>query len=148
MAETTGDAPGAVDLDALAETMRGWRQHLHRNPEFGFEEVETARFVAERLREFGIDEIETGGDPAAWDAGTMAEDFAGEAMHYRAFWYTLRDRGPILMGIGIHGQNLLIDRKAGLVLARHSSHPMPLDTMGETRLLSLFQRIRDALSHN
>ena len=40
--------------------MRGWRHHLHRNPEFGFEEVETARFVVERLREFGIEDIETG----------------------------------------------------------------------------------------
>ncbi|KUF11687.1 amidohydrolase [Pseudoponticoccus marisrubri] len=40
--------------------MRDWRRHLHRHPEFGFEEQETARFVVERLRAFGIDEIETG----------------------------------------------------------------------------------------
>ena len=40
--------------------MRDWRRHLHQNPEFGFEEEETARFVVERLREFGIDDIETG----------------------------------------------------------------------------------------
>ena len=44
----------------LAETMRQWRHHLHQNPEFGFEEEETAGFVVERLREFGIDDIETG----------------------------------------------------------------------------------------
>jgi len=44
----------------LADSMRDWRHHLHRNPEFGFEEVETARFVVERLREFGIEDIETG----------------------------------------------------------------------------------------
>ena len=50
----------ALDLTELAESMRVWRQHLHRNPEFGFEEVETARFVVERLREFGIEDIETG----------------------------------------------------------------------------------------
>jgi hippurate hydrolase len=31
-----------------------WRRHLHAHPEIGFEEVETARFVAERLRETGI----------------------------------------------------------------------------------------------
>jgi len=47
----------SADLDTQ---MRGWRRHLHANPEFGFEEVETARFVVERLREFGITEIETG----------------------------------------------------------------------------------------
>lgn len=44
----------------LAPHLREWRQHLHRNPEFGFEETETARFVSERLRAFGIDDIETG----------------------------------------------------------------------------------------
>ena len=40
--------------------MRDWRHHFHRNPEFGFEETETAHFVAQRLREFGIEDIETG----------------------------------------------------------------------------------------
>ncbi|WP_338547808.1 M20 aminoacylase family protein [Roseovarius phycicola] len=44
----------------LAEPMREWRRHLHENPEFGFEEEETARFVVARLREFGFDDIETG----------------------------------------------------------------------------------------
>ena len=43
----------------LIDSMRGWRQHLHQHPEFGFEETETARFVEERLREFGIKKIET-----------------------------------------------------------------------------------------
>jgi hippurate hydrolase len=31
-----------------------WRRHLHTHPEIGFEEVETARFVAERLTQAGI----------------------------------------------------------------------------------------------
>jgi amidohydrolase len=31
-----------------------WRRHLHRNPELGNREVETARFVAERLRALGL----------------------------------------------------------------------------------------------
>lgn len=46
--------------DDLVESMREWRRHLHQNPEFGFEEVETAQFVVERLRDFGIEDIETG----------------------------------------------------------------------------------------
>lgn len=37
-----------------------WRRHLHQNPEFGFEEEATARFVVDRLRAFGIEDIETG----------------------------------------------------------------------------------------
>ncbi len=44
----------------LTEAMRQWRHHLHKNPEFGFQEEDTARFVVERLREFGIEDIETG----------------------------------------------------------------------------------------
>ncbi len=43
----------------LDETMRQWRQHLHRNPEFGFEEEDSVCFVTQRLREIGIEEIET-----------------------------------------------------------------------------------------
>ncbi|MEM9602294.1 MAG: amidohydrolase [Pseudomonadota bacterium] len=40
--------------------MRTWRRHLHQHPEFGFEEVGTAQFVVDRLREFGFTDIETG----------------------------------------------------------------------------------------
>lgn len=35
------------------------RRHFHEHPELGFEEVETARVVAERLRSFGFDEVQT-----------------------------------------------------------------------------------------
>lgn len=45
---------------SLDEDLRAWRQHLHQNPEFGFEEVATANFVVDRLREFGFTDIETG----------------------------------------------------------------------------------------
>lgn len=41
----------------LESEMRSWRQHLHQHPEFGFEEAETARFVADKLRSFGITDI-------------------------------------------------------------------------------------------
>jgi amidohydrolase len=36
------------------------RRHFHEHPELGFEEVETARIVAERLRSFGFDDVQTG----------------------------------------------------------------------------------------
>ncbi|MDF1728545.1 MAG: amidohydrolase, partial [Sulfitobacter sp.] len=47
----------------FAETqaeIAAWRRHLHAHPELGFEEHETARFVAEKLRSFGITDITTG----------------------------------------------------------------------------------------
>ena len=92
-----------------------------------------------------VDEIQLNGDPQAWAGGSMAEDFPDEPMHYRAKWYVLRDRGPILMCLGIHGQNLFVDRAKGLVMARHSSMDSPMDTSGERRALKVFQAIREAL---
>jgi amidohydrolase len=44
----------------LHAEMTTWRRHLHRHPEFGFEEMETAAFVAEKLNEFGFKEVEQG----------------------------------------------------------------------------------------
>ncbi len=45
-------------IDARAEQIAAdvisWRRHLHQYPELSNREVETARFVAERLREFGL----------------------------------------------------------------------------------------------
>jgi hippurate hydrolase len=40
--------------------LRDWRRHLHANPEFGFEEIQTSKFVVSKLREFGITEIAEG----------------------------------------------------------------------------------------
>jgi hippurate hydrolase len=43
-----------VDLGADAvSAMQAWRRAIHRNPELGFEERETSRLVADRLREWG-----------------------------------------------------------------------------------------------
>ncbi|MDX8350484.1 amidohydrolase [Cognatiyoonia sp. IB215446] len=49
-----------ADKEQLKQMMVKWRRHLHRNPEFGFEEFETASFVASRLREFGFEDVVTG----------------------------------------------------------------------------------------
>lgn len=49
--------------DAIDEIMPGMiadRRHLHENPELGFEEVRTAAFVADRLRDLGVEDIRTG----------------------------------------------------------------------------------------
>jgi amidohydrolase len=51
-------SPVAARLDAAIsanrEALLEWRRHLHRNPELGNAEVETASFVAETLRSFGL----------------------------------------------------------------------------------------------
>ncbi len=44
----------------LQDEVTGWRRHLHQNPELQFDVVQTARFVAEKLRLFGCDEVAEG----------------------------------------------------------------------------------------
>ncbi len=52
-------SPVAARIDAALTANRQklveWRRHLHQNPELGNREVETAKFVAERLRAFGLE---------------------------------------------------------------------------------------------
>ncbi|MFK7944387.1 MAG: serine hydrolase domain-containing protein [Paracoccaceae bacterium] len=89
-----------------------------------------------------IKSIAHDGDTAAWDAGSMAPDFPGISMHYRGFWYVLRDRGPTLMCVGIHGQNLLVDLSSGLVMAKFASNPMPMNPDHKQMTLALFEALR------
>jgi amidohydrolase len=71
------------EQDALESDVARWRRHLHQHPEFGFEERNTALFVAEKLREFGIEEIEQGiggtGIVATLRAGTGNRSIAFRA---------------------------------------------------------------------
>lgn len=45
----------------MKEQLISWRRHLHTMPESAFEEVETAKFIAEKLREMGIEVVENVG---------------------------------------------------------------------------------------
>ncbi|TIX61550.1 MAG: amidohydrolase, partial [Mesorhizobium sp.] len=47
-------------IAALTPEVIAWRHHIHSNPELGFDENETARFIAEKLRAFGFDEVHEG----------------------------------------------------------------------------------------
>jgi amidohydrolase len=40
---------------AVEQDMLAWRRHLHQHPELSNREVETAKFVAEKLRSFGLE---------------------------------------------------------------------------------------------
>lgn len=82
-----------------------------------------------------IEDLYRNGDTQAWQAGDFAPFFPGLDMHYRSKWYVLRGETPILFGIGIHGQNLYVDPKNSVVIAKVSSRGMPLDT--DQELLAL-----------
>jgi amidohydrolase len=47
-------------VEGLVDEVTDWRRHLHETPELGYVEVETAAFVADKLREFGFDEVHEG----------------------------------------------------------------------------------------
>jgi amidohydrolase len=49
----------ASAVEAINPQLIEWRRHLHQNPELGFAEVQTAAYVAERLRGMGL-EVTTG----------------------------------------------------------------------------------------
>ncbi|MGB0412492.1 MAG: M20 aminoacylase family protein [Pikeienuella sp.] len=47
-------------IAVMADELTAWRRHLHENPELGYEEFETQKFVAGKLREFGMDVVHEG----------------------------------------------------------------------------------------
>ncbi len=53
----TGISEGIL---AQVDEVTSWRRHLHAHPETAFEEVNTARFIAEKLRSFGGIEVHEG----------------------------------------------------------------------------------------
>ena len=48
------------DIDEIMPGVIADRRHFHEHPELGFQEFETAKVVAERLRSLGVEEIKTG----------------------------------------------------------------------------------------
>ncbi|HEY8025982.1 MAG TPA: serine hydrolase, partial [Burkholderiaceae bacterium] len=83
-----------------------------------------------------IDDIADGGDHAAWASGEFAAAFQGAKMRYRNCWYVMdaqSDRQPqTLFAMGIHGQNLFVDRANRMVIAKFSSQAQALDVMAIT----------------
>lgn len=48
------------DIDEIMPGVITDRRHLHQHPELGFEEFETATFIAQRLASLGVEDIRTG----------------------------------------------------------------------------------------
>src|SRR6478672_11181333 len=48
------------DIDEILPGVVADRRHFHQHPELGFQEVETARIVAERLKALGVEDVKTG----------------------------------------------------------------------------------------
>lgn len=112
------------------------------------------RLLAEGGRRDGVEvvpeawiaDILENGDPAAWDAGDFVPYYPGRSLHYRAKWYVLRRAAPLLFGLGVNGQNLFVDRRAELVIAKLSSQALPMDAERIGLTLRLAEAIGAALT--
>jgi CubicO group peptidase (beta-lactamase class C family) len=74
-----------------------------------------------------IDDIADRGDREAWQQGEFAASFGGRNMSYRSGWYVINDEPKTLFAMGIHGQNLFVDRHNRIVIAKLSSQNAPID---------------------
>jgi hypothetical protein len=74
-----------------------------------------------------IDDVVAGGDPAAWVGGNLETYYPGMPIHYRSKFYVERGPSPLIFCLGVHGQNLFVDRKRAIVVAKLSSQALPLD---------------------
>lgn len=74
-----------------------------------------------------ITDITRNGDPGAWAAGSFVAHYPGLPIRYRSQWYVLDGPAPLLFGMGIHGQELLVDRAHEIVVAKVSSGALPVD---------------------
>ena len=70
-----------------------------------------------------IDDIATNGDAEAWRTGQWGKAFGSisKNMNYRSGWYVINDDPQLLFAMGIHGQNLFVDRRNRIVIAKFSS---------------------------
>jgi CubicO group peptidase (beta-lactamase class C family) len=88
-----------------------------------------------------IADMAENGDAEAWAKGEFAPGFPGMKMRYRGGWYVIDDGPGWLFAMGIHGQNLFVDRANGVVIAKVSSQGTPFDP----RLARLTHRAADEL---
>ena len=84
---------------------------------------------AELVSSKWVEDIAAEGDRDAWRTGEWGQAFApiSPDMAYRSGWYAIDGPAPLLFAMGIHGQNLFVDRSNKIVVAKLSSQAQPID---------------------
>jgi amidohydrolase len=112
-------------IAALTPEVVAWRHHIHANPELGFQEIETARFVADKLRSFGLEVQEGIGGTGV--VGTLRAGSGKRAIGLRAELDAL----PVIERTGLP----YASKKDGVMHAcGHDGHSAML--LGAAKLLS------------
>jgi CubicO group peptidase (beta-lactamase class C family) len=87
-----------------------------------------------------IDDITEAGDPKPWQISESGKLFAPEG-RYRSKWYIMGYPSGAYCAVGIHGQWIYIDPAADMVIAKHSSQPLPVDMPTDNLLLAAFDAL-------
>ena len=74
--------PDNDPIIAMSAQVVAWRHAIHRNPELGFEEHETARFIAQQLRSLGLEAHQGIGGTGV--VGVLRHGSSGRAIGLRA----------------------------------------------------------------
>ena len=93
-----------------------------------------------------IDEVVNHGSAEAWNDGDFAKYFPRLSMHYRHKWYVMHGAAPWLFALGINGQNLFIDIRNQIVIAKVSSQALPLDDQRILLTIAAVEAIRRFLA--
>lgn len=94
-----------------------------------------------------VRDILHGGSKEAWQRGNFSRVFEGyfDHMAYRAYCY-VHEESETIMGFGVYGQNFIVDRKDGIVLATTKSQDNPMDFEKLRMTLGAFKEIKRVLN--
>jgi CubicO group peptidase (beta-lactamase class C family) len=102
------------------------------------------------IPEATIRDIADNGDADAWRNGEWGKAFApiSKNMRYRSGWYILDDEPKTMFAMGIHGQNLFIDRANRIVVAKFSSWRKSTDYLALWLTHRGYERLQRSLMVN
>jgi CubicO group peptidase (beta-lactamase class C family) len=97
-----------------------------------------------------ITDITDNGDTEAWRNGEWGKSFASIStnMRYRSGWYLVDDQPKTMFAMGIHGQNLFIDRANRIVVAKLSCWKQRVDYLPLWATHRGFERLRRTLARH
>jgi CubicO group peptidase (beta-lactamase class C family) len=137
-AEADGDV--AVDRQGAARAAGGISMTARDLARLGQVVLDGGR---EALPGWFVEDLFSGGDPSLWAAGDYADYLPGAV--YRSCWYQLRTDPDVLVGLGLHGQLLYLDRPRQVVVAKLSSWPEPDDEAGDHAAIAASAAVAHAL---
>ena len=93
-----------------------------------------------------MDDLERGGDKTTFAASEKAVMLPPGASYRSCFWISDLSDHVSIIGIGMYGQMLYVNREAELVVAKFSSQPRPSDSTTTAHTFAALESMADALA--